>query len=90
MKMPIAGLALTCGLGIEILDVGYSVVWRWSNETKEHKSKLVDGAFRAGQVWRRLADFTPYERYQNDRGVRPIQDVLRQGHLPVRPGGVSG
>lgn len=68
-RKPIAGLALTCGLGIEILDaVGTDdkVVWRWSDETKEHRSKLVDGAFRTGQVWRRLADFTPYERYRNE------------------------
>jgi hypothetical protein len=68
-RKPIAGLALTCGLGIEILDavdVDDRVVWRWSDETKEHRSKLVDGAFRTGQVWRRLADFTPYERYRNE------------------------
>jgi len=68
-RKPIAGLALTCGLGIEILDAAGAddrVVWRWSDETKEHRSKLVDGAFRTGQVWRRLADFTPYERYRNE------------------------
>lgn len=68
-RKPIAGLALTCGLGIEILDAVDAddrVVWRWSDETKEHRSKLVDGAFRTGQVWRRLADFTPYERYRNE------------------------
>ena len=68
-RKPIAGLALTCGLGIEILDavdVDDRVVWRWSDETKEHRSKLVDGAFRTGQVWRRLADFAPYERYRDE------------------------
>lgn len=69
-KKAIAGLALASGLGIEILgavDADDTVVWRWSNETKEHRSKLVDGAFRTGRVWRRLADFSSYERYQNDR-----------------------
>ena len=66
-RKPIAGLALTCGLGVEILATDdMKVVWRWSDETKEHRSKLVDGAFRTGQVWRRLADFSPYERYKND------------------------
>ena len=66
-RAPIAGLALSSGIGIEILDATEdTIVWRWSNETKEHKSKLVDGAFRTGQVWRRLSDFIRYERHENE------------------------
>lgn len=66
-RAPVAGLALSCGLGIEILDADSdTIVWRWSNETKEHRSKLVDGAFRTGQVWRRISDFGRYERRANE------------------------
>ena len=60
-RKPIAGLALTCGLGIEILALdGVKVVWRRSNEDREHVSMLRDGVFRVGRQWYRLADFEHY------------------------------
>ena len=66
-RKAIAGLALTCGLGIEILTADdMKVVWRWSNEEAEHVSVVRDGAFRVGRQWYRLADFSKYERYCND------------------------
>ena len=64
-RRPVARLALTCGLGIEILDaidVDDKVVWRWSNEESEHVSTVRDGAFRVGRQWYRLADFERYDR----------------------------
>ena len=61
-RKPIAGLALTCGLGIEVLWVDdVKVVWRWSNEESEHVSTIRDGAFRVGRTWFRLADFERYD-----------------------------
>ena len=62
-RNPVAGLALSCGLGIEILALDdVKVVWRWSNEESEHVSTICDGAFRVGRTWFRLADFERYER----------------------------
>lgn len=62
-KKAIAGLALACGLGIEILAMDdVKVVWRWSNEESEHTSTIRDGAFRVGRTWFRLADFERYDR----------------------------
>ena len=62
-KNAIAGLALACGLGVEILAMDdVKVVWRWSNEESEHVSTIRDGAFRVGRTWFRLADFERYDR----------------------------
>lgn len=62
-KKAIAGLALACGLGVEILAADDAkVVWRWSDEESEHVSTVRDGAFRAGRQWYRLADFDRYDR----------------------------
>lgn len=60
VRRPVAVQGLSCGLGIEILQIGdREVTWRWTNETEERTSRL-DGMgemFRTGRVWRRLADF---------------------------------
>ena len=60
IRRPIAVQGLSAGFGIEILQVGdEKVTWRWTNEKREHTSKLdaTGEAFRTGRVWRRLADF---------------------------------
>lgn len=63
----VAGLALTCGLGIEILAADdLKVVWRWSDEESEHVSTVRDGAFRVGRQWYRLSEFQKYERGGDD------------------------
>ena len=62
-RRAVAGLALACGLGIEILATDdMKIVWRWSNEESEHVSTIRDGAFRVGRAWFRLADFGRYDR----------------------------
>ena len=62
-RKAVAGLALACGLGVEILALDdMKVVWRWSNEESEHVSTIRDGAFRVGRTWFRLADFERYDR----------------------------
>lgn len=60
VRRPIAVQGLSNGFGIEILQIDdEKVVWRWSNERRERTSRLngTGEAFRAGYVWRRLADF---------------------------------
>lgn len=61
VRRPIAVQGLSCGLGIEILQISEDkrVVWRWSNETEEHVSGLGGNGkmFKTGRVWRSLTDF---------------------------------
>ena len=62
-RYAVAGFAITCGFGIEILALDdMKVTWRWSDKETEHVSTIRDGAFRVGRQWYRLSEFQKYEK----------------------------
>lgn len=59
----LAAYSMASSFGVEVVSIDYcneAIIWRWSNEDKEHSSKYRDVAgklcFRANRVWIPLDD----------------------------------